>query len=86
MDDYGPPFGFAVRRIGLCLRGECRIKETADRKSVTQNTAPTQPGIFIETMMADISVVNRTNTGLIGLAGVLVVGQNKILRRRVGPQ
>lgn len=62
------------------------MKETAKRKSVTQNIVPTQPGIFIETMMADFSVVNRTNTGIIRLRGVLVVGQKKILRRRVGRQ
>ncbi|KAJ5402979.1 uncharacterized protein N7487_008875 [Penicillium crustosum] len=30
MDDYGPPFGFAVRRIGLCLRGECQTDAGSD--------------------------------------------------------
>ena len=63
--------------VRCCPTGACvatqtqgcvvRIKKTAYGKSVTQHTAPTEPGIFIKTMTADISVVSRANTGSIGL-------------------
>lgn len=55
------------------------MKKTANRKSATQHAAPTEPGIFMKTMMAAISVVSRVNTGLIGLRAGLDVGQNKNL-------
>ena len=30
MDDYGPPFGFAVRRNSICPRGECQTDAGKD--------------------------------------------------------
>ncbi|KOS39710.1 hypothetical protein ACN38_g9456 [Penicillium nordicum] len=30
MDEYGPPFGFAIRRNGICRRGECQTSAGKD--------------------------------------------------------
>jgi hypothetical protein len=48
--------------------------QTADRKSVVNHIAPMQPGVFLKTMVADISVVRGESGRIIGLGKRLGLG------------